>query len=716
VDNEPYIDPVPAQRPLLTRGTDGLLDVVVVVLATWTVVYHLCLVTHVAVTGALGLEVVLLVCWVTAAVVARSRRHRPRHRHRHRHDGTDDATDATDATDESGAGTGATALVAPAPPRAAERALLVLTAAAAVAAAASLALRVTWPVVATLWLTAAVGGSVWATLRLARHPGAGGSGQQGSGHDHEDDDRSRSEGGDGDQDGVLVALAWAVALAVLAMFTRRPNPDDLYYVNLSQWVVDHGTFPLRDTIFSDQVFPMSSWPPVASYDALMGVFARLAGVPAGSVVYVVVPPVATFLAVLALWRLLRAWRVPLVPVALSVGLAFLLLDAGGLYATPGDLFLTRIWQGKVILLCLLVPTLLVYALRHVERPTWGSAGRLLVGGVAAVGLSTTAIFLVPLLAVGGAAPLLLRHPRLALRGFAAMAVYPLAAGAVTVALHGHSADDFGSRELYRFKPEWFGHDIFLTGTVAFVAVTAVLVGPFLVPHPAARLTTALLAVAVGITFVPGVTHVTYGLVGLGPTLWRVSWVASVAALVGAAGAALASCRALRAARHVAPLLLVVALAVAGTPIWSEEAGVVIRSPPHWQRSASSMTAARAVIDALEPGDVVLATPDLATTIDVTTTRVKTVAPRTYFMDYLGSAPGFHLEARTTLMNFIDSPNYHADHPAVLRALAVVAPSAVCVRSYREGKVQFLRNQGYRPLVSTSYFTCLAPGPAAGAAG
>lgn len=217
-----------------------------------------------------------------------------------------------------------------------------------------------------------------------------------------------------------MALAWATALAVLSTFTLWPNPDDLYYVNLSQWVVDHGTFPLRDTIFSDLVFPMASWPPVASYDAMIGTLARLSGVHAASVVYLFVPPVATFLSVLALWRLLRAWQVKAVGVALSLGLVFLLFDGGPGYAAPGNLFLIRLWQGKVILLCLMVPLLLVYALRYVERPTRAHAWWLFAGGVAAVGLSTSAMFLVPLVALAGAAPLAVRRPGRALLGFAAM--------------------------------------------------------------------------------------------------------------------------------------------------------------------------------------------------------------------------------------------------------------------------------------------------------
>ena len=46
------------------------------------------------------------------------------------------------------------------------------------------------------------------------------------------------------------------------------QPDDLFYVNLSQWVAFTGAFPVRGTLFSDLVYPMANWPPVASYDAI----------------------------------------------------------------------------------------------------------------------------------------------------------------------------------------------------------------------------------------------------------------------------------------------------------------------------------------------------------------------------------------------------------------------------------------------------------------
>lgn len=660
-------------QPWLERSCEKLLDVAVVILATWTAVYHVCLLLRLGVAWAVAFQLVSLTCWVLLS--------------RRSHSETPTTLDAPEPNpvvpSERPSISGSTVEVA----------LLALTIGSAAVAAVVVAVGATWPLAAALWLTAGVAGTVLAVARN-RAPAAP---RPGRGHD----DRSDPPIGTG----VVVALGWAVPLAVLSMFTRWPNPDDLYYVNLSQGVVDNGTFPVRDTIFSDLVFPMSSWPPVASYDALAGTLAWLGGVQAASVVYLVMPPVATFLSVLALWRLLRQWRVEAVGVAVSLALVFLLFNGGPGYAAPGNLFLTRIWQGKVILLCLMVPLLLVYALRYVERPTRAHAGWLFAGGAAAVGLSTTAMFLVPLLALAGVAPLCARRPRKALMGFVAMAAYPLAAGTVTLAANGRSADFFGQRSLFRFDPAWFGPEILRDGPLAAIAVGAVLLGALLVPHRAARVTTGLLVVITGVTFVPGVTQRTFDLVGLGPTLWRVSWVASIAALVGVLGAHLASRSGRRSFRFALPVALAVVLIAFGLPIWSEANGVSLDSTPQWKRGRGSVVSAQQAIDAAAPGDVILAPQELSISITVMTTRVNTVAPRAYFMAYLRDEPSFHYDERLLLVDFANGESDPADGPDVARALTVVDVDQVCLPVEASERISLVRAQGYEAIAGSPTDSC-----------
>lgn len=664
ISSRPALRRVPVER-----SADLLLDGVVVVLATWTVVYHLCLVLRLGVQTALLAELVLL---AGAAFLFRSRVRR---------------SVGQRAEEDLGA------------PRQGGRVqpLVMVTVGCAVLSALGMAISAPWVLVWPPFLLAALGGS-WHAIGVVRRAGVR-------------TPRVRAPSADapwGGRTGVVV-LAWALALTVLSTFVVRSNPDDLFYLNVAQWVASRGEFPLRDTLFSDLAYPMSNWPPTASYDAMVGALAYLGGVKAATVAYVLVTPVATFLSVLALWRLLRSWQVVHVGVALSAALVFLLFDGTSSYASPGNLFLTRLWQGKVILLCVVVPLLLVYALAHVQNPSRRSASRLFLGGTAAVALSTTALFLTPIIAAAGAAPLLLqRRWRAAMVGFGAMAAYPLGAATATVVLGGRSADDFASRRLFRFDPSWFGPEIFLTGFVAAAGVLAVLLGALLVPHPAARVTTGLLVLATAVTFVPGVTDLGYDLVGLGPTLWRVSWVCTVGALVGVLVAWTgAHLRGLRQ-RWAAPAAAVVAgslLAAFGAPIWASETSSTFGAPWQWKRGDSTRPVTEWLIETGSAGERVLAPDPVSITVAVTTTKVKTVAPRDYYMDYLREDPSFHFSERLALTDFVnhDGP---WEPREVRQALGVLDVDSVCLYAEDRGRAAALRPAGFVDDLVTKYYRCL----------
>jgi hypothetical protein len=661
----------------------------VLVLATWTIVYHLALLLSLGVVVAAALEVLVL-AGATLGWAWVRRRDRP---------GSPPGTSVWASASMSRGGP-------------LDRRWVAFTVAAAAVSATAMAVDAPWLLVWTSWLAAAAAGTWCAWRRTARPTDATAATAA-----HEPDAApSVDPAADGEPGRweTVTALGAALAAAAFPLWTLRSNPDDLFYVSISQWVAEHGSFPLRDTLFSDQALPAVNWPPVASYDGLVGAIAHLAGGRAGTVEYLVVPPVASFLAVVALWQLLRAWRLRRVAVALGGALVFLLLDGTSSYATPGNLFVTRLWQGKVILLCVLVPVMLVRAVQHIDHtdrafadgrdtPSARTTLGLFLAGVASVGLSTSAMFLTPLVALAGMAPALRRTPRVALTGFAALAGYPLAAGVVTFALGGRSADDFGSRRLYRFDPAWFGHQIFLTGLVAAVGVLSVLLGALLVPHPAARVTTGLLVTMTGLTFVPGTTHLAYRLTGLGPTLWRVSWACTVGALVGVAVAWLLGRMRVRWAVVTAALATVV-LAVSGHPIWGSGTNTSFKAPFHWQRSDSTREVAARLIAVNRPGDLVLAPSGLAITLVVTDTDVRNVAPRGYAMDRLRNVASFHYAERLVLVRFV---GHLGDWrlPRVARALRVLDVSTVCVSGGDVLRAEALHTLGYRPLIDTVGYRC-----------
>src|SRR4051794_19753321 len=202
-----------------TGGTaswcDRLLDGLVLLLATWTVSYHVCVVLRLGTTVALVLWLAVLV--VSVVVLRRT---------------SDDDPDPLRATTSETNGS-------PVPgPRVPDRVLVGVTLAAAALASVSVALSAWWVLVWPAWVVASLTGTTWAWRRARKSLTVVVA------------DGPTSE----DRWTPLGVLAWAVGLGLLSMWTLRANPDDLFYVNVSQWVAGHGEFPVKDTLFSNLAY------------------------------------------------------------------------------------------------------------------------------------------------------------------------------------------------------------------------------------------------------------------------------------------------------------------------------------------------------------------------------------------------------------------------------------------------------------------------------
>ncbi|HET8615700.1 MAG TPA: DUF6077 domain-containing protein [Actinomycetales bacterium] len=195
---------------------------------------------------------------------------------------------------------------------------------------------------------------------------------------------------------------WVVAVALAGLSTQfaRPDGDDVYFVGFSTYVAQHGLIPLRDTLMSAQVFPaMATYdPPLHSWETLIGLAARLTGIASPTMTYSVVLPVMVVVAVLALARLIDEVRVPWPLLSLCTASVLLLLDGGG-SATFGLLWISRLWVGKVVLVAVVVPMLVVYSHRWLERRSGWDLVMLVAATVTAVGVSSSGVF-VALLVLG----------------------------------------------------------------------------------------------------------------------------------------------------------------------------------------------------------------------------------------------------------------------------------------------------------------------------
>ena len=637
--------------PAAARACDGLLAWCVLALATWTLAYHACLLLDLPAAWAL---VALACASVPCARLARRLPAAP-----------EPATPAGPEGRRDG------------------RVAVALGLAGAAAGVLAFAGR-PWPPVWALW-TVAAAAVVIASAGGPLVPGA----------------RVRA--------GAPAALAWAAAIAILSLFLVRPNADDTYYLRQATWIAEHGRFPLGDTLHSQDVLPAVFSPPLASFEPLLGALAGSTGVSAPALTYLVAGPAAGALAVLALWRLLRTWQVSLVGPALTVAVVFLLTaidptdDAGAdVDHLPGDFFISRAWQGKVVLVAVLVPLLFALLHDYASRPRRSGLVLLAAAGVAAVGLSTTATFLVPVIALAALAPLATRAPLRAAAGVAATSAYPAAAMAAALLSEG--------RQPARWQPEDIAPEALVlpaigTGALGLVVIGAALAGPLLLTPRDARRATAAAALAAALCFAPGLPQLVYELTGLGRPVWRVMWAMPVAALVGVV-ATQPTARHRRAAARLLPAAgACVLLALAGTPVW-EGRHARLAGRPVLELDPREQAVAARLSRVLRPGDVVLAPPRLSKALLILDGRVTAVAPRLMYTKALPASPAARRTERLELSAFASHglrPDLREDR--VVAALRELAVDAACVPVRAVRAVRLLSGAGYRPLLRLRGMWC-----------
>jgi hypothetical protein len=162
-------------------------------------------------------------------------------------------------------------------------------------------------------------------------------------------------------------------------------------------------------------------------------------------------------------------------------------------------------------------------------------------------------------------------------------------------------------------------------------------------------------------------------------------------------------------RWVTPVAVaaVLGLAVAiGVPIWGEPStGASVKAPFHWQRPTPSMKAAREVLAVLRPGQRVLAPQGLAVTLAISSSDVRSIVPREYYLDYLHHDPAFDYRDRHLLYDFVNGVimTVPDDLPGALRRLHV---DIVCMLAPIQLKYDALLADGYRPLVAAAGYRCL----------
>jgi hypothetical protein len=541
--------------------------------------------------------------------------------------------------------------------------------------------------------------------------------------------------------GGLVALPIAAGFAVLSQFIVRPDGDDTLYVNRAVWIAEHGRIPVGDTLFGDDGKVLPGAPPVSSIEALVGTLARALNTSAAGFGYYVLLPAATLLAILALWRLIRVWAPRSAVWCLLLAGAFLLWS-GRSTASFGSFQLVRSWQGKAIFVSLAVPALYAYLTEWAETRSRRSFLLAVATGAAGVGLTSSATFVVPLVVAAAGVGLFVRglwqvrrhaaeHPaggsdttsrdsyravlgRLLLVGL--VAVYPVCAGlAVTTFLFGAPAGT--DPKLNNAQTSWAW--VVGPGVIGLLGGAALWLGPLLVPRGAAAATAFGAALATVAMLIPGMMELLADLTGSGPVLWRVLWVAPVPALVGmlAAVPLTALGRLLSPARGLGrgpgwlagwgpALAAVLALVLAGTPIWASTNRARLGSP-QWKANLSVVRNAFAIAHGYPAAKRVLAPASVMSALPLVTSRTKSVNPRSLYLQGITDGTA---QPRQLLTTFADRRQPAPSPEQVSNALQRLQVDVVCLSRRDATGLQVAHEAGFGDDRSVgTNLRCLVPG-------
>lgn len=466
----------------------------------------------------------------------------------------------------------------------------------------------------------------------------------------------------------LTVVTLAFLMAALSVMTLRPEGDDVYVMNQALYVEAHDEpFPERDTIFADQVF-RDTRPhdlPASAIEPLIGIAGRWLPFSTPTVAYLLLAPAISFLGVFAVWRLARTLRTSWPALATAGTLAFLFLD-GAENPSFGNMSLTRSWQGKAIVVFLLLPLVWHYALAWARDGDRRAMIGLMAALVAGVGLSTTGLAVVPAAAALGlvAGVVVSRRPARLWTASTAF-VYPLltwliarqaerpapivgqstaappsangAAGATAPATATVPPPDAPAPAPFEFSGDlqgldadtlWyfvFGHEV----TSLLVSVIAMALTWVVLHDRASRLAVALGSFAVfALVYAPGAAARIDDATHVGAVLWRSVWIVPLPLMVGLLLAAPASLRSARdrLAGAAASVGVLVALFATGTPV-IDGARVSNFGKPAWDVEPVTRAAAAKLTDLAEPGAIAAAPERVGWALSSTTIKVRPVNPR-----------------------------------------------------------------------------------------
>lgn len=454
---------------------------------------------------------------------------------------------------------------------------------------------------------------------------------------------------------IAVGLA-VVAAVVVTLCAHRADSDDALYLNLAVTALDRPGEPLLavDGLHGEPDLPFqSSFYRLPAYELLVAAGSHTSGLDPAQVYYLWAPALGAALAVLAIAAALSALGARAPGLALAVSL-LALLAWGDSHRTIGNFSFVRLFQGKALLATALVPAIVAYAARFLDRPDARRWALLAAAQIAALGLSATAIVVAPLAAALVLLSGLGSSWRIVAAGGAASGYLPIAA--LLALAQAEPQTHFGREStvttVAAAVDTALGH-----GVRAELALWALLATPAFATSASSRRLLAGIAVGGFLLLNPWLAPAIDGLQdGLG---WRLLWAIPFPLLFALLGDGLVAAGPAsvggRAVSRLGAAALVAVFVLAPAP-WTISAANRTQLARPDVKQGPGRNVALAAVAATPPDGAVLAPGEIACWIPTLRHHPRVVVVRSRFLDTVARGRGMaEAEERLRLQRYLEVP-------------------------------------------------------------
>jgi len=495
---------------------------------------------------------------------------------------------------------------------------------------------------------------------------------------------------------LLFLILIAPAIAYLA---HKPKIDDAVYVGTAADAVAHPDLPVlsHDVLYGGQQFPlMLPSYAVESYELLIALFAQLLGGAPIWWAHAVIPTVVAGLVPIA-WAGLMRILAPRHWISATI-LALVILCLPGGFRGLGNFALVGLFVGKSVLVSVGIPLLYTYAWRFQENRTFSEWLITTATAIACVGLSASAIFIVPMALTMAAISGWRRHVMKSAMLVMLPAVYPLMCG-LAISRSFHQLENVFAKLPARVP---FAVEMVFGARTANLLLAALLVAPFL--QSGIRLKRRVLMLVLAY-FLASLNPFTFKLMSQFTTrdaVWRVLWCAPIAGIAACAvsgGLQTAGERWGRRGSITAALILAGALTyVLPYSSFAKSNGVTYALSP-LKVIDRDYDIARAVIAATPPNTSALAPENIAVWIPTFVHRVPLVSVRELYDQEMGAhMPPEEARTRRELRELVSGKEFSVeDQRNLLDRLPVYSVGLiVTARTANERLRQRLSQYGFSP--------------------